>query len=228
MGEIILQHLFKKLGRKFRPQRYKAGDILLRPDDPVNSVFYLEKGYVRSYQISREGSELTLIIFKPGDAFPLSSILNNLPNRYYYEALTDVEVWKAVPDDFISFFKSNPDFLFYAIKVLLLRGDGLLRRIESMALGNAYSKVSSTLLLCAKRFGENGKNGTTIKVPFTHRGIASLLGIARETVSLEMKRLEKDGIIAYCDGYILIKDKDKLCGKNIEIQELLEEDGHAL
>ena len=46
-------------------------------------------------------------------------------------------------------------------------------------------------------------------MPLAHKDIASLAGLTRETVSIEMKNLEKKGLIAYKRNQITIKDVDK-------------------
>jgi len=48
---------------------YKKEEIILRPDDPMPYVYYVESGYIRMYCLLPDGKELTLNIFKPGAYF---------------------------------------------------------------------------------------------------------------------------------------------------------------
>lgn len=189
---------------------YKKRTLIFHPDDSASSVFYIKSGYVRVYRISEEGEELTLTILKPKDFFPLSYAINRMANPYHLEAITPLEIWKAPQDQFLSFIKTNPDVLYELTTRILVRFDGVLSRMENLLFCNAYVKVAATLLMCAKGFGEDYNGSTLVKVPLTHRDIATLVGITRETTSLEMKKLEKQGFLTKSGRFLVIKDMKRL------------------
>lgn len=93
---------------------------------------------------------------------------------------------------------------------ILTRFGGVLTRMEYAMFGNAQSKVASMLLICAERLGKENKKGITVQVPLTHQDIASLLGIARETASIEMKKLQTKDLIGYQGKYLVIKNIQRL------------------
>lgn len=190
---------------------YKKRETILRADTPPLGVFYLKKGYVRDYSISKDGEELTLIIFKPGDFFPIQWVFNDKPNAHHLEAMTPVEVWRIPREDFLRFLRANPAVLFESMQKIVARLGGLLDRMEHLVFGNAYQKVASILVVLAERFGRTlparGKKQqrpVSIPIPLTHRDIALLIGLTRETVSVEMKRLEDKAFIAYKKRFIHI------------------------
>lgn len=140
---------------------------------------------------------------------------NTSPNKYYIEAMTPVEVYLAPRDEFIKFIKENGDVLFELTSRILIRLGGLLTRMEYMVFGNAGSKVASIIAICAERFGHKNTIGeTVVGVLLTHKEIANLIGVARETVSIEIKRLENEEVIGYRGRHILIKDNRKLRAKS--------------
>lgn len=190
----------------FKLFHYKKGEIILRAGDTPQGILYIKKGYVKDYSISKEGEELTLIIFKPEDFFPMQWAINNIPNTHYFEAMSAAEIWRIPKDEFILFIKENPSVFFELTSHIILRLGGVLQRMEYLAFGNAYQKVASILMICADRFGEKERKGTVIQVILTHKDIANLLGITRETVSVEVKKLERKKIIGYRGRLIVIKD----------------------
>jgi CRP-like cAMP-binding protein len=192
--------------QKAKLQFHKKRTLILHPNDKPSSVFYIKTGYVRVYRISEEGEELTLTILKPKDFFPLTYGLSNTRNAYYLEAITPLELWSSPQEQFLNFVKSNPDILYDLTTRILVRFDGVLSRMEHLVFSNAYIKVATTILICAKRFGEEIGQGVIIKVPLTHRDIATLVGITRETTSLEMKKLEKQGHIGRVGRLHIVKD----------------------
>lgn len=173
-------------------------------------VFYLKKGFVRRYTISEEGEELTLIIFKPGDFFPVMWAIKNIPNNEYLEAMTEVEVQRVPRESFLAFLKQYPEVGFEVLGNIVTRLDGILERIKYLVFGNADQKVASILVICGERFGEKKGRTVLIKLALTHQDIASLIGLTRETTSIEIKKLERDGLISHQGRFILIKNMTKL------------------
>mgnify|MGYP002683838487 CR=1 FL=1 len=89
---------------------------------------------------------------------------------------------------------------------ILIRFDNVLSRMESLFFCNASVKVAAALLMCAKGFGEEFQGETVVKIPLTHKDIEALVGITRETTSLEMKKLERQGLLTKSGRFISIKD----------------------
>ncbi|MBI3290476.1 Crp/Fnr family transcriptional regulator [Candidatus Microgenomates bacterium] len=209
----VLEEFFAKSG----PIRYKKGDTILRADDEPRGVYFLKKGYVRLYSISASGEEITLIIFKPQDFFPVMWAINNTPNMFYVEAMTPVEVYRVSRNEFVDFIKGNSDVLFELTSKILVRLGGLLQRMQYLAFGNAYARVASIIYICAERFGlprgqagkKNG-NSVVIDVPLAHKDVANLIGMTRETVSVEMKNLARKGLVEYKGKIITVRDLAKL------------------
>jgi len=189
---------------------YKKGQLILRVEDAISGVYYIKKGYVRQFLISKEGKELTTSIFKPLDIFPLFWIVVEDISRYNFEALTSVEVLRASREKILEYLKNDPDFFLKLISRLINRLDAFNERIKYMVFNSAGEKVASMLVLLADRFGKKKKEGIFIQVPLTHKDIASLLGITRETVSMEMKKLEAKGIYVCRKHYILVKKNNLL------------------
>lgn len=209
MGQQISEKLNNFFSR-FKKLSFKKGETILRPDDKPHGVLYLKKGYTRVYSLSRDAQELTLIIFKAENIFPLMWAINNTPNTYYLEAMTAAELYQAPREEFLNFIKNNNEVLFELTGRILTRFGGVLNRMEYAIFGHARSKVASIILICAERFGSNSKKGIIIQVPLTHQDIANLIGVTRETVSIEMEQLQKKGLIRHQGKYLIVKNIQKL------------------
>lgn len=193
----------------YKHQIYKKGEILIRSDEEPQGVFYLKSGLVRQYSISKDGDELTLNIYKPEAFFPLMNVFTKIPNTYYFEAITDVQVFKGNQEEVAEFLKKDPEVLQDLI-VRLYRGmHGLLSRIEYLLSGSAYSKIIFTLLNFAYRFGEQ-KESKKVEITITHREIASLTGLTKETISRECSKLSENGLIENTKNHVVIRSLQKL------------------
>jgi CRP-like cAMP-binding protein len=67
------------------------------------------------------------------------------------------------------------------------------------------------LNILAKRFGKENEGGdkSEIIVPLTQQDIANLLGLTRETVATELKKLKDKGYVYY-DKWQFVVHTDKL------------------
>lgn len=194
---------------------YKKGETILRSGEPLSSIFYLKKGYCRVYSISKTGEELTLIIFRPGDFFPTMSILLRPLNTYYIEAMTQCELLRISREKFLVFIKNNPEVHLELTKRILVRFGGVLQRMEHLVFGNAGAKIASMILICADRFGIEKDHEIDVQVPLTHADIASLVGLTRETTSIEIKKLENLKLIGYRGRHLVVTNKRGLKAKSL-------------
>jgi CRP/FNR family transcriptional regulator len=210
MAESYLIEQFETFFQNFKLYQYKKRSLILKSNDATSSVFYIKSGFIRVFRISENGEELTLAILKSHDFFPLTYGIGNTNQSYYLEAITPLELWKAPQELFIEFIKKDPELFYELTQRLLIRFDGVLARIESMAFSNAYTKVATILLMCAKGLGESYGEQIILKVPLTHKDIATMIGITRETTSLEMKKLERKGLVKRQGKYLIIADYEKL------------------
>lgn len=201
---------FDAFYKQFKIRSYKKGETLIRADDDPQGIFCLTRGYIRQYTISNLGTELTLHILKPTSYFPMVWAINGTPNVYYFEALTPVEVGRAPRDQVVTFIKDKPEVIFSLMSGLLEEYAETLKRVEHLVFSDAYRRVISVLIYIAKHFGQKNAHGVIVHHKFTHQDIATLVGVARETASLEIGKLEKKGLIKYVDHSMLFNNLKRL------------------
>jgi CRP/FNR family transcriptional regulator len=194
----------------YPPMAYKKGEFILRAEDAPFGVYYLQSGYVRQYLLSPSGETFIVHIYKPGSFFPLTWILNDTPNVYHFEAMTPVNVVRAPKEVFVEFLRTHPEALFYATQRLALGLSGFVSRVAQLVLDDAYTKTILLILYYAENFGEKTKEGIALKIPLTHREIASWIGTTRETASLQVETLVKKGLLSTRGRLLIVRDLTQL------------------
>ncbi len=185
----------KRYFSRYPLRTYRKRERIVRPEEIVPGIFFIKTGFVRQSTISREGKELTLNIFQPESLLFLVLTLENKKNTYYYEAMTAVEAYCAPFTETIDFMLDKPQFMLSLLKRVGFGISIFNDRMESLTFSNARGKLATTLLILAQRFGQRENGHVTIPFPLTHNDIANLVGLARETTSIEMKSLERNHII---------------------------------
>ena len=194
-----------------RAQAYKKGEMILRAQEEPKEVYFLKKGFVRLYLIALTGREITFNIYKPGTYFPMIWAIGNLPNFYFFESLTDTVVYRAPREKLLELVKNNPKLLFALTKRTYIGLDGIVRLTQALLTENARGKLISTLLVLGRRFGRKETNGDlVIRLPLTHRILASLANLSRETTSLALEKLQKEKVLTFNKHSITINKLQKI------------------
>lgn len=207
----------------YKLQCFRKRDLVAADQETARKVFFIKEGYMRVYRISEQGEELTLTILKPFDLYPITWGVSNTLENCYLEAVTSLEVWIVPQEDFFGFISSKPALFNSFTSYISMRLNSLLTRMEYLVFGTAYNKVASTILLCAKRFGEQQGDDVVVDLPLTHKDISTLVGITRETTCLEMKKLERKGLISHYGKLLVVKNI-----KMLEEESLLKSESEML
>ncbi len=174
---------------------FESGQKIINGDQEKNShVYFVEKGYVRLFYESEHGEDIMIHIFKEYSYFPMALILAGQKNIFTFEALSTVQVRVAPREAVLSFIKHEPDVLYELTSRL---SSGLMYLSEAMChmfFVSAQKRIINFLSIYARRFGiENGEAWVTIPFVLRHKEIADSIGLTRETVTREMKKLEREG-----------------------------------
>lgn len=203
--DILPHRLVDQFFSKYTKLAYKKGEILLRAGDLPSGVLYLKKGFVRMSFVAPNGDMLVLHVFKAGSYFPMTWVINDTPNRYYFEALTPIEVQRAPRDEVYRLVKNHPEVLEHFMSRLLTGVSGMMRRMEHLVFESAYYKTILLLLYYAKNFSDAQVKGK-LMIPLTHKEIAAWIGTTRETASLQIETLKQKKFIQYNRRLITIPD----------------------
>jgi CRP/FNR family transcriptional regulator len=196
--------LFKARGQK---QTFKKGDLIIRPGEHPPGVFYIYKGLVKAYDITKYGENNLLIIRKSGEIFPLIWALSGEERHIIYEALsTPTITWRVSRTGLTTYLQEHPDsqapILDMTIEMYRLHSE----RILNLEYRSVRERLVSFLITMAHRFGVNIENGLKIELPLKHQDIASSINASRESVGRELSLLTKKGFISNLQQYIVIRD----------------------
>jgi CRP/FNR family transcriptional regulator len=182
---------------------YPKNEVVLQEGSTSEFFYFVESGAVKMSRVTSKGTNLILHTFFPGSFFSLLSLISNESNEYDFITLLPTTLRKVPQSELITFLQHNNDVLF-ELQIKLLKGlNGLLKRIEQSTSTPAYSQVASLLLYFSKHL-------STELPKMTHQEIADWLGLSRENVSIQMKKLENDGLIELRGHQIIIPDSEKL------------------
>ena len=83
-------------------------------------------------------------------------------------------------------------------------------RLLGLLLHGVEARLAAFLLDAAQRWGQPSPEGTAITAPFTHAEIALLIGSTRETVTLVLGKLKREGLVGFDRRRIILRDPAQL------------------
>lgn len=211
-----VQNKIDELFRAHPRHEVKKNTILTLAGEDPKYITYLIDGVVEQYHITPQGNKVVVNVYKPPAFFPMSWAINGTPNTYFYETLTEATLVRANPNETVSFLKDNADVTFDLLSRVYRGSEALLRRIILASSGIAVNRIVFELLVEAFRFGEeidDHHRSITIKQNI----LAARSGLARETVSRELRKLADGNYIEFTkQGFILaIEDLEELLDLSI-------------
>lgn len=194
---------------KYPLRKYPKGQILLFAGDKPEFLFYIVEGKVRKYDISNRGDELAVNISKPPITTPLTSVLTSAPSRYFYKTETVVSLHPVPAEQALRFFKAHNDVLFGLLHWSYQSVDDLQGRIVQLMSGNAKSRVVYELVNECNRFGQEKPDGS-YQLNVSTTDLAARSGLSRETISREISKLKKAGLVIIIGRSISVPNLAKL------------------
>lgn len=191
----------KEIAAKFpgTVRHFKDKTPIIYQGEVPRCGFYLKKGIVKVYNLHANGNEQILRFYGPGDLFPLPWLYGKSATEfYYYEAVEDCEVISVTRSDVDNIIRQDPALTQYVFDSMLSDQTALNLRIISLEQPRANEKLEYTLYYLLFRYGKHvGDEKYVINMSLTHITLANLVGLTRETITMEMNKLKRKGVISY-------------------------------
>jgi CRP/FNR family transcriptional regulator, anaerobic regulatory protein len=179
----------------FASRKLNKGQILIYEGDAIRNIYLIVSGFVKVSSIHMNGTQRTIIVYAPGELFPLVSFLSGQGiARYFYECMSDAEL-KVMPQKvFQEKVKGDLELGEELIAYSYDMNVQFAERIEILSAQSARQKVAALLNYLASKTGEESNGKTRLSLPLTSQDIADMCGLTRETASVQLQRLKQEGL----------------------------------
>jgi CRP/FNR family transcriptional regulator len=184
---------------KYPMKTYDKGQMIICQDSTPSSCYIINKGFVKAYLITAEGTEKPISFEGKNDIFPVDTVFGHSEEaKYFYAAYTPAEIHAVPSEDFVQFVHGQPRFFKRMFNYMVGRTLDYHEHISSLEQAKAFDKLLCALNFLTKRFGrEVTKSRAHMTLPLTQQDLANFLGLTRETTGVQLKALEQGGILRY-------------------------------
>ena len=189
---------------KLETKRYEKGQLVHLQNEICNDVDVILKGQVVVQNIGENGNVLTISVFSAPDTIGANLIFSG--SNYY--PMTVVASAPAIilhmPRELIiRLCKSSERFMVDFMRSISERTIVLTEKINAISL-----KTIRTSILDFLRYEVRIQNSNTIKLPISKKDLAERLGIQRSSLSRELNKMRKDGLVEYNARTITLKNSE--------------------
>lgn len=190
---------------------HPSNQVILLENDWGSSVYFILDGWVKIRTYNLDGKEVTLNIIGKGELFGEMAPLEEVPRSTDVITLAPTMIGNMPAQDFVQLIHNEPLAGIRLAQLMARRLRQVNRRLR-LRESDSTSRVADILLFLADGQGKRTTEG--VEIPnLPHRELSSLSGLARETVTRVLSKLEKKGLI--------VRDRDILCIPDLHALERL-------
>jgi CRP/FNR family transcriptional regulator, cyclic AMP receptor protein len=200
----------ERLASLMRRRFIRKGDFLFHKGDEGTALYIIIEGLIKIAVPAKRGDEITLAMLTEGDFFGEMALLDDLPRSADAAALEDTQLYMLNRNDFLSFLMQNEHSvraIFHALSLRLRRTDDLVAEVCFL---NVSARLAKRLIDLVETQHQADRGSGPYEVNLTQRQLASLTGVARETINKEIKILRQKGIVSTSRKTITICDLERL------------------
>ena len=198
-----LKNFFDDYGDEFT---FNSEEIIYHEGDHSNYIYLISKGAVKCYQINELGKELVTALFNEDDLFGYNSFTQNTPHKETAAAIANTTLVGISIIEFKNILNNNHKVAIELIELLANNLSTVKEELLQMAYSSVNKKTAATILKFSEKM--NRKPDDPIKI--SRNDLASVAGIAPETLIRTLTIFKKKGIIKADGRNIKVIDIEKL------------------
>ena len=198
-----LKNFFDDNGTVFS---FQGEEKVYEEGDNSNYIYLVTKGGVKCSKLNEQGKVLTTSLYKEDDLFGYTSFSQNIPYQETAVAMEATELVGIHKSELISVLHKNHKVVLDLVDLLADNLKDIKEQLLDMAYNSVHKKTAATLLKFAERMNRNPDDIIRI----ARHDLASVAGIATETLIRSISKLKKNGIIEIEGRNIKIVDMEAL------------------
>jgi CRP-like cAMP-binding protein len=188
--------------RKIRQIRKKQ--VLFYDGDMPQGIYLVMEGSVKTFKMAEDGRELMTGLYKIDDYLGVNALLLDEVFSETAEAMEDAAVCLLPKDTVLTMLDRYPDVGRQFLKIL----SNNIKEKEEQLIELAYHSVRKRLAQVLARL--NKQTGDTLEFKISREELASMAGMATETVSRTLSDFKEEHLIEKKGSHIQILDLNRL------------------
>lgn len=190
-------------------RRYAAGEVVFPEEETGRSLYVVREGRVKVSRWLASGRELILAYHDPPEYFGEMALLDGKTAPATVTAVARSAIVSLDRTHFEELLR-RPRFARALLRVFCTRCRDAWSQIELLTHREPETRIKRALHRLCTSHGSRTSEGTWIELKLTHRELANMVGVARETATRAIARLEAEKLIEVRERSFLVPDPERL------------------
>lgn len=186
--------------------------FIYRAGDAADSLYAIVQGRIKLCRIdSASKREAVIDILSEGSLFGESALYSTAGRRENCAiAYANSRLLRIPAGAFQRGMAADNQLHDYTFRLIGQRLENAERRLADFALNAIPARLDRLLVDFSHRYGVPEREGVLIDIPLPHREIASIVGSTRESVTVRLNEMRREGTIEFVNRRILVKRPESL------------------
>ncbi|HVA45680.1 MAG TPA: Crp/Fnr family transcriptional regulator [Pirellulales bacterium] len=199
-----------ELEARARAKVFPPRTFVYSPRDAADSVLLLADGRARLVSLNDDGKQTILAFLEPGDLFGELAVAGVGSREEYAETLAASTVVEIPREALESLMSRHAPLSLAITKLIGLRRRRIERRLQHLLFRSSRDRLVHLLLELAGDYGQASPDGTRIGLKVSHQDLADVIGTTRESVTLRLGELQREGLVKVVRRTIVLTDRARL------------------
>jgi len=181
--------------------------FVYRAGEQADSLFAIVRGRIKLCRIEESSDrEAVIDILSEGSLFGESALYSTAGRRENCAVAYESSTLLRIPaEQFRLAMAADPSLHDYTFRLIGHRLENAEQRLADFALNAIPARLDRLLADFSDRYGVRESEGVLIDIPLPHREIASIVGSTRESVTVRLNAMRREGTIDFVNRRILVK-----------------------
>ena len=193
--------------------------FVYRAGEQADALYAIVRGRIKLCRLEPETDrEAVIDILPEGSLFGESALYSEAGRRENCAVAYQTCTLLRIPSEQFELGMAGEPLLHeYTFRLIGQRLEHAERRLADFALNAIPARLDRLLADFSDRYGVRESAGVLIDIPLPHREIASIVGSTRESVTVRLNAMRREGTIEFVNRRILVKRPEGLLHPSSEI-----------
>ena len=180
------------------------GATLFTQETPNDGIWLVESGRIRVFYAAPSGREITLAYWYPGNFVGGPDVFGTGLHKWSGMAASNSSVLHLPGKALRQLVTQIPALAIGIIDGLTFKGRCYSTLAQMLGTRSITERLAHLLLHLCDLYGVEEEDGTVIASTFTHADLAHMVGATRQWVTISLKRLSEQGVVATRRSQIVV------------------------
>jgi CRP/FNR family cyclic AMP-dependent transcriptional regulator len=199
-----------RIESRSRSREFPRKSPIYLPADLADGVLLMVRGRAKICSLTADGKQSILAFIEPGELFGELAMVAAGAREEYAEAIEKSTVVLIPNEEMNRLVAANPEVSLGITKLMGLRRQRIEPRLKYLLYHSNRERLVNLLLELSEQYGQPTNAGIELGIRLSHQDLASVIGATRETVTVTLGELQKEGLLSVGRKSIILLDANHL------------------